>query len=169
MFSSSPATCAAQEVFSQFGHCWAILLSSSLLHFVFLINNFALTTWTRSQLSPKKGHLVFFGLGIMLLFRIFSWEDSLEQHSLARGTAGVTPGILTLDAPRQAVGKDRQTEILFVSSFRLLQLQPCLSCIWTIRNKGELLASTEAGFEPLPRGRSWCGSAQTVTCGLQVA
>lgn len=117
----------------------------------------------------KKGHLVFFGLGIMLLFRIFSWEDSLEQHSLARGTAGATPGILTLDAPRQAVGKDRQTEILFVRSFRLLQLQPCLSCIWTIRNKGELLASTEAGFEPLPSGRSWCGSAQIVTCGLQVA
>lgn len=105
----------------------------------------------------------------MLLFRIFSWKDPLEQHSLARGTAGATPGILTLEAPGQAVGKDRQTEILFVSSFRFLQLQPRLSCIWTIRNKGVLLATTEAGFEPLPSGRSWCASAQILTCGLQVA
>ena len=119
--------------------------------------------------EAKKGHLVVFGLGIMLLFRIFSWEDSLEQYLLARDTAGVTPGILLLEAPRQAVGTYRQTEILFASSFRLLQLQPCLSYIWTIRNKGELPATTEAGFEPLPSGRSWCASAQILTCGLQVA
>lgn len=72
----------------------------------------------------------------MLLFRIFSWEDSLEQHSLARGTAGATPGILTLDAPRQAVGKDRQTEILFVRSFRLLQLQPCLTASGQLETRG---------------------------------
>lgn len=87
--------------------------------------------------------------GIMLLFGIFSWEDSLEQQLQARDTAGVAPGILSLEAPRQVVGTDRQTAILFLSSFRLLPLQPCLSCIWTVRNKGELLATTEAGFEPL--------------------
>lgn len=63
MFSSSPATRAAQEVFSQFGHCWAILLSSPLLHFVFPINNFALTTWRRSQLSPKKRAFSVFWVG----------------------------------------------------------------------------------------------------------
>lgn len=102
----------------------------------------------------------------MPLFRIFSWEDSLGQQLLARDTAGVRVGILSLEAPRQAVGTGRQTELLFISSSRLPQLQTYLNCIWIIPDKEEVLATREAGFELCDR--SWCASAQTLTCGLLV-
>lgn len=104
---------------------------------------------------------------------VYIWDfqllkDSLEQHLPARDTAGVTPE--SPEAPRQWWGQtDRQVEILFIGSFRHhLQLQPCLSFIWTTRNKGGLLVPTKAVFVPLPCARSWCASAQILTCGLLV-
>lgn len=96
----------------------------------------------------QKRALSSFCFKIVLLFRIFSWEDSLEKHVLDRDTAGVEPGILSLEVPSLGWGQIGRQQY---SSSVILGSCNC-SLIWVASGQLEAMEN----WPPLSLALSHC-------------
>lgn len=102
----------------------------------------------------QKRALSSFLFRTVLLFRIFSWEDSLEKHILARDTAGMAPGILSLEVLEVwrlgwgQIGRQQYSSSVLLGSYNC-------SLVWVASGQFE----TTENWPPLSLALSHCWAA----------